>query len=93
MKSAKVQRLAQLAVELRAGRDFPITRLTVLKRLCQDPSAAAHFAVFLTRRAGKRMKPSKFKPLVSEAVKKTAAAVRRSAVPVGFQPHRRDDDP
>ena len=72
----KVQRLAQLAIDLRAGKNFPITRLTVLKSFCQDPTAAAQFSVHLSRLAGKRMKASKFKPLMTKAVRNMSAALK-----------------
>lgn len=45
---AKVEKLAQIARELRAGRVFMATRLTVLKNLCQDPVATARFSLYLT---------------------------------------------
>jgi len=40
----KIQTIAQIAAELRQGRDFNITRLTLLKSLCSDPDAAAMLA-------------------------------------------------
>ena len=71
----RIKRLDLLAAELRKGGNFPSTRLTILKPLCQDPNAAAHFAVHLARLASKRMK-SKFKPLVIKAAKSMAAELR-----------------
>jgi hypothetical protein len=41
------RRLAALADELRMGASFPITRLTVLKRLCAEWQDAAAFARYL----------------------------------------------
>jgi hypothetical protein len=72
----KVKRLSLLAVELRKGGNFPVTRLTVLKSLCQDPVAAAHFGVHLTRLASKRMK-SKYRAIVNKAVKTLTAELKR----------------
>ena len=40
-------KLATLAEELRTGKSFRITRLTVLKRLCADRESAARFACYL----------------------------------------------
>jgi hypothetical protein len=45
------RKLATLAEELRAGKSFPITRLTVLKRLCAEPERAAPFACYLAELA------------------------------------------
>jgi hypothetical protein len=41
------RRLMTLAEELRAGKSFRITRLTVLKRLCAEWESAAPFACYL----------------------------------------------
>src|SRR5215510_3349007 len=43
----KIRQLATMATELREGASFNITRLTTLKSLCEDATAAAHFAVHL----------------------------------------------
>ena len=45
------RKLAALAEELRAGKSFRITRLTVLKRLCADGESAARFACYLADRS------------------------------------------
>ena len=44
---AAARKLATLADELARGASFPITRLTVLKRLCADQENAASFARYL----------------------------------------------
>jgi len=44
-----------MAEQLRQGKDFPVTRLTTLKGLCEDPKAAGAFALFLARRVQKAM--------------------------------------
>jgi len=41
------RKLAALAEELRTGKSFRITRLTVLKRLCAEWESAARFACYL----------------------------------------------
>ena len=62
----KIQTLAQIAAELRQGKDFNITRLTLLKSLCSDPEAAAKFACHLASLTQKKMKiaicPSHIQP-------------------------------
>lgn len=47
--SKKIATLAQIAQELRQGKDFNITRLTSLKSLCADPQAAGQFCLYLAR--------------------------------------------
>lgn len=46
-RAAAARKLATLADELARGASFPITRLTVLKRLCAEPENAAPFACYL----------------------------------------------
>ena len=45
----KIQTLVQIAAELRQGKDFKITRLTLLKSLCSDPETAAKFALHIAQ--------------------------------------------
>ena len=52
----KLQTLARMAEELRAGKDFNITRLTMLKSFCDDPEATAAFALDIARKTQRRMK-------------------------------------
>jgi hypothetical protein len=69
----KVERLEGIAAELRQGKDFSITRLTVLKSLCEEPKAAGEFALFLARRVQKRLRekdaPERYRGLVNRAVR------------------------
>jgi hypothetical protein len=77
----KVRKLARIAAELRQGKRFEITRLTLLKSLCKDPAAAGRFVVHLSRLNRDRMRardcPShlsadkwrRFQKLVKEAVR------------------------
>ncbi|HWE36250.1 MAG TPA: hypothetical protein VG406_06730 [Isosphaeraceae bacterium] len=69
----KVERLEEIAAELRRGEDFSITRLTVLKGLCEDRRAAGEFALFLARKARERLRegeaPDRYRKLVDRAVK------------------------
>ena len=52
----KIQTLAQIAADLRHGKDFNITRLTMLKSLCSDPDAAAQFALYIAKKTQQAMK-------------------------------------
>ncbi len=51
----KIRQLATMATELREGASFNITRLTTLKSLCEDATAAARFAVHLAQLTYRRM--------------------------------------
>lgn len=51
----RIRQLAIIARELREGASFNITRLTTLKSLCEDTTAAARFAVHLAHLTYKRM--------------------------------------
>ena len=53
---AKAKKLIQLADELRQGKNFSITRLTVLKSLSKDPEVAHRFALYLAQKTMKRLK-------------------------------------
>jgi len=55
----KIQALAQIAAELRQGKNFKITRLTLLKGFCRDPEAAARFALQIAKLTKKKMKERK----------------------------------
>jgi hypothetical protein len=46
--AARIRKLAQIAEDLHGGAVFSITRLTTVKSLCEDPEAAARFAVHLS---------------------------------------------
>lgn len=69
----KVEKLEEIAEALRRGEDFSITRLTVLKGLCNDRRAAGEFALFLARKAQKNLKegeaPDRYRKLVDRAVR------------------------
>ncbi len=52
----KIRTLAQIAAELHQGKDFNITRLTLLKGFCSDPEAAAQFALQIAKLTKKKMK-------------------------------------
>lgn len=69
----KVRTLEEIAQQLCQGKDFPVTRLTTLKSLCEDPKAAGAFAVFLTRQVQHKMREKKakerYRQLANQAVR------------------------
>ena len=62
----KIRTLAQIADDLRHGKDFSTTRLTLLKSLCSEPEDTATFALHLAKKTQQAMKahrrPSHIKP-------------------------------
>ena len=78
----KIKALAQIASQIREGENFQITRLTVLKSLCSDHEAAAHFALHIAKLARRQMEsrrrhPTGVKAAASERYKKLAAEAVR----------------
>ena len=71
--SKQVKKLDEIAEALRQGEHFSVTRLTVLKGLCQDTKAAGAFALFLTRKVQKTMRAKqsekRYRALVNRAVR------------------------
>jgi hypothetical protein len=69
----KVEKLEAIAEALRRHEHFSITRLTVLKGLCENPQAAGAFALFLARKIQRRMRekdaPKRYRELVNRAVR------------------------
>src|SRR5215831_9104573 len=77
----KIRQLATIARELHAGASFNITRLTTLKSLCEDATAATRFALHLTQLTYRKMQkkacpfhltPEKweyYKQVVDEAIR------------------------
>jgi hypothetical protein len=70
--SKRVEKLDEIAEALRRRESFSVTRLTVLKGLCEDAEAAKEFALFLTRKVQKKMREKKseqrYRGLVNRAV-------------------------
>jgi hypothetical protein len=62
----KIRRLVDIAEELQQGNSFNITRLTMLKSLCEDPKDAAQFALHIAKLAHSKMQektcPSHLEP-------------------------------
>ena len=77
----KIRQLASIATELREGASFNITRLTTLKSLCEDATAAARFALHLAQVTHQKMQEQRrpshlnaekwthYKQVVEEAVR------------------------
>jgi hypothetical protein len=56
----KVRKLAQLSEEVRQSRfAVPVTRLTVLKSLCEEPEVANRFVTYLARKTLERVERGK----------------------------------
>ena len=72
----KVKNLEDFAEALRRGEGFSVTRLTTIKRLCEDAGAAGAFALFLARKIQRRMRekeaPQRYRRLVNRAVREMA---------------------
>src|SRR5262245_6874544 len=77
----KIRQLATIARELHEGASFNITRLTTLKSLCEDATAAPRFALYLAQLTHKKMQEQRrlshlnaekwahYKQVVEEAVR------------------------
>ena len=66
--ATKLKKLVLLARDLRAGENFQITRLTVLKSWCEEPVAAGRFALHLAERSKGRA-TKKYKLLIANALR------------------------
>lgn len=51
----KIERLSQVAEDLRAGKSFSVTRLTSIKGLCTDSTASQAFALYIAGLARLKM--------------------------------------
>jgi hypothetical protein len=72
----KVKKLGEIAEALHQGENFSVTRLTIIKSLCEDPQAAGAFAVFLARKIQRKMRQDegqkRYRQLVNRTVKELA---------------------
>src|SRR5262245_13735164 len=87
----KIRQLATIARELREGASFNITRLTTLKSLCEDTTAAARFALHLAQLTHKKMQEKAcpfhldpqqweyYKQVVDEAIRQMERYVEESS--------------
>ena len=82
----KIRTLAQIAADCHQGKDFNITRLTMLKSLCSDPDAAAQFALYIAKKTQQAMKrpgrsrsnkQQRYERLVSKAVRGMAGYLKK----------------
>lgn len=81
----KLQTLLQIAEDLHGGKDFSITRLTILKGLCNDPDAAAQFALHLAKKTQQAMrgkkrvteKSKRYQRLVASAVRQMTEYLKK----------------
>lgn len=82
----KIRTLQEIAMELRLGKDFSITRLTLLKEFCNDAQAAAQFALHLAKKTQQAMlasqqssseKKRQYLRLIRNAVGAMAAYLRQ----------------
>jgi hypothetical protein len=78
-KAALVEKLTELAKELRRGDHLPTSRLKPLKSLCQDREAAAPFALSLLRMVGRdlraKRRPRRYRMLVKQAARELQACL------------------
>ena len=78
---AKIRRLANVAVAPRGGEHFDITRLTTIKSLCEEPKAAAQFALHIAKLTHRKMQektcPSHLEPEKWECYKQLVDKVIR----------------
>ena len=69
----QVRKLDAIIQAIRGKERVLITRLTVVKKLCENPEAANAFALFIARRAQERLRDKKakdrYRQLANEAVK------------------------
>jgi hypothetical protein len=69
----KIEKLEGIAPALRRNEIVSVTRLTIVKGLCEDPKAAEAFALFLARKIQRRMRekdaPKRYRQLVNRAVR------------------------
>ena len=67
----KLRTLAHIAARLQEGDHFEITRLTTLKGFCEDPEAAAKFALHLAKLTQAKAKPTKpeYERLIADGVR------------------------
>src|SRR6266702_4852276 len=88
----KIRQLATMATELREEASFNITRLTTLKSLCEDSTAATRFALHFAQLTYRKMQekrcpahldPEKweyYKQVVDEAIRRNTAKVALSTL-------------
>ncbi len=51
----RIETFQAIVADLKAGKDYPITRLTPIKSLCKDPAVAAAFTKYLASLAAEKL--------------------------------------
>jgi hypothetical protein len=74
--SKTVGKLDEIAEALRRGERFSVTRLTVLKGLCEDAGAAGAFALFLIRKVQRKMRHTRSEKRHRALVNRSVREVR-----------------
>ena len=57
----QIQKLDKIIEAIRLNENVEVTRLTVVKKLCENPEAAGAFALFLARKSQERLREKKGK--------------------------------
>ena len=77
--SGQIQKLEEIIEAIRRKENVQVTRLTVVKKLCENPDAAEAFALFLARKGQERLREKKGKEryleLASRAVREMKSYV------------------
>jgi len=73
----QVRKLEEIVEAIRRKENVQVTRLTVVKKLCENPDAAGAFAMFLARKGQERLREKKgkerYRQLASRAVREMKA--------------------
>ena len=71
--SGQIQKLDKIIEAIRHNENVDVTRLTVVKKLCENPDAAGAFALFLARKSQERLREKKgkerYRQLASRAIR------------------------
>src|SRR5271166_394963 len=75
----QIQKLDEIVEAIRRKENVQVTRLTVVKKLCENPEAAGAFAMFLARKSQERLREKKgkerYRQLASRAVREMKSYV------------------
>jgi hypothetical protein len=73
----QVRKLDEIVEAIRRKENVQVTRLTVVKKLCENPNAAGAFAMFLARKGQKRLREKqgkqRYRELANRAVREMKA--------------------
>jgi hypothetical protein len=71
--SGQIQKLDKIIEAIRRKENVQVTRLTVVKKLCENPEAAGAFAMFLARKSQARLREKqgnqRYRQLVNRAIR------------------------